>query len=194
MIGHASVTNVGGGLISVKVQRIQNDTAAGHSSFFCWGGACFPAATTESPFFFNLNPGDVDTTLEAKLDPLGHVGQSVVTYCFFDMDNPSDSDCVTFNFNATAVGVDELSGNRALSVAAPNPADNYTVIGYATTAKNVRLVISNLLGAVVKDLPLSDKQNSLVVSTSDLKTGIYIYSLQQESRIIASRKLIVNHR
>ncbi len=193
MIGHASVTNTGSGTISVKVLRTQNDTAAGHSSFFCWNTACFPATTNESPFFLNLNPGDIDTTLEAKLDPLGHAGQSVVTYCFYDMDNPSDSTCVTFNFNATPVGIDEI-GSRALSVAYPNPADNYTVIGYVAGSKNARLVVNNLLGATVKDINLAEKQSSYLLNTSDLRTGVYIYSLWLDGRMVASRKLVVNHR
>ncbi len=194
MSGHATVTNVSGGIIDVKVIRILNDTAAGHSSYFCWYGACYPAATDSAPFTITYFPGDVDTTLEAKLDPRNNTGFSTVTYCYINDANPSDSVCVTYNYDARPVSVGEINGSKALSVAAPNPADAYTVINYSTTSKNVRLVISNLLGAVVKDIPLSDRQNAVVVPTSDLLSGVYSYSLKENGSVIASRKLVINHK
>ena len=101
---------------------------------------------------------------------------------------------MTYNYDARPVSVGEINGSKALSVAAPNPADAYTVINYSTTSKNVRLVISNLLGAVVKDIPLSDRQNAVVVPTSDLLSGVYSYSLKENGSVIASRKLVVNHK
>ncbi|MFM2207240.1 MAG: hypothetical protein RL213_1215 [Bacteroidota bacterium] len=193
MSAHATVTNTSGGSIFTKVKRIQNDTAAGHNSYFCWGGACFPASTAISPFYITLNPGDVDTTLQVKLDPMGHPGVSTVTYCFYDKDNASDSVCITYEFTAQPVSVEELSGSL-LAPASPNPADPYTVIGYQTLSRNAKLVISNLLGAVVREIPLSDRQNSVVVNTEDLNTGVYLYSLQQDGKQTATRKLVVNHK
>ncbi|MFM2136092.1 MAG: hypothetical protein RL021_1492 [Bacteroidota bacterium] len=193
MSGHATVTNVSSGSIFTKVRRIQNDTASGHNSYFCWGGACYPAATTVSPFYLTMNPGDVDTTLEVKLDPMGYSGVSTVTYCFYDKDNVSDSVCITYTFTAQPVSVDELNG-RALAAASPNPADQYTIIGYQTNSKNARLVITNLLGAVVRDVPLSDRQNTVLIDTGDLNTGVYLYSLQADGRLSGTRKLVVNHK
>lgn len=194
MTGHASVTNISGGVIDVKVIRTFNDTAAGHSSYFCWYGACYPSSTDAAPFTITYFPGDVDTTLEAKLDPRGNTGVSSVTYCFINDANPADSVCVTYNFDARPVSVGEINGMKSLSVASPNPADAYTVINYNSTSKNVRLVISNLLGAVVKEMNLSDRQNSVVVPTSDLLSGVYTYSLKENGTIIASRKLVVSHK
>lgn len=193
MSGHATVTNVSSGSIFTKVRRIQNDTASGHNSYFCWGGACYPAATTVSPFYITMNPGDVDTTLEVKLDPMGQPGVSTVTYCFYDKDNVSDSVCITYTFTAQPVSVDELGGKSLVS-ASPNPADQYTVIGYQTTSRNARLVITNLLGAIVRDIPLSDRQNTVLVDTGELNTGVYLYSLQADGRLAGTRKLVVNHK
>jgi hypothetical protein len=192
-IGHARITNTGGGQLDVKVIRTQKDTAAGHDSFFCWGGACFPTTTNESPFSITMNPGDFDSTLEAKLDPRGNAGTSVVTYCFYDTNNPSDSVCITYTYNFTGVGVEEIPLSKALSVASPNPADNFTIISYQSTTRNGKLVIANLLGNIVREIPLNDKQNTLRISTADLGAGIYLYSLQADGKTIVTRKLIVNH-
>ena len=194
MTGHATVTNVSSGIIDVRVERILNDTATGHSSYFCWYGACYPATTDASPFTITYFPGDQDTTLEAKLDPRNNPGVSTVKYCFINDANPADSVCVTYNFDARPVSVGEISGSKALSVASPNPADAYTVINYNTTSKNTRLVISNLLGAVVKEIALSDRQNSVVVPTEDLLSGVYVYSLKENGTVIVSKKLVVSHK
>lgn len=192
-IGHARIVNTGGGQLDVKVVRTQKDTALGQESFFCWGGACYPSTTNESPFALTMNPGDSDSTLEAKLDPRGNTGTSIITYCFYDTNNPSDSVCITYTYNFTGVGVDEIPVAKALSVASPNPADNFTIISYQSNAKNSKLVITNLLGSVVKEILLTEKQNTIQVPTSDLGTGIYLYSLFTEGKAVASRKLIVNH-
>jgi len=41
---------------------------------------------------------------------------------------------------------------------------------------------------------LNDKQSTLVLSTSDLKSGVYFYSLIADGKSVASRKLVVAHR
>jgi hypothetical protein len=194
MSGHASITNISGGIIDVRVVRMLNDTAPGHSSYFCWYGACYPATTDSSPFTITYFPGDVDTTLEAKLDPRNNPGVSTVKYCFINDANPSDSVCVTYTYDARPVSVGEINGAKSLSVASPNPADAYTVINYTTTSKNARLVISNLLGAVVKEIPLSDRQNAVAVPTEDLLSGVYVYSLKENGTVIVSKKLVVSHK
>jgi hypothetical protein len=193
MVGTATATNISSGSMFTKVRRIQNDTAAGHNSFFCWGGACYPASTSVAPFYLTLNPGDVDTTLLVKLDPQGHPGVSTVTYCFYDKDNVTDSVCITYRFTAQPVSVDEISG-RQLSNAYPNPADERTVIGYQTSSKNAKMVLTNLLGSVVREIQLSDRQNSVMIDTRELNSGIYLYSLIQDGKAVGARKLVVNHR
>lgn len=197
MTGHARVTNVGGGTISVKVKRTQVDTASGHSAYFCWTGTCYPANVDISPNFINMNPGDYDTTLLADLNPRTHNGTSTVTYCFYDMDSPNESDsaCITYTFVANGVGINEVSGQRYISNVFPNPADTYTRLAYAIgSGKEARLVITNLLGSVAKEITLTDKQASVSIPTADLKTGIYVCSLLVDGKSSGSKKLIVAHK
>ncbi|MFM7218540.1 MAG: T9SS type A sorting domain-containing protein [Bacteroidota bacterium] len=192
--GHAHVENIGGGLIDLSVVRTQNDTMPGHNSFFCWGGACFPAATSLAPFSLPFNPGDVDTTLEAKVEPRGFAGTSTVGYCFFDASNPSDSVCVIYTYNFTAVGVEELPKSITLANAVPNPADRLTVVSYSTGNSNGRLVITDLLGSTVKEIALKDKQGALVLATAELSNGIYVYTLVADGKPVSSRRLVVSHK
>ena len=195
MTGTARVTNIGGGTIFVKVKRVIVDTAAGHSAYFCWKGTCFPVSTSQSPTYLVMNPGDSDTTLLADLQPGGHGGTSTVTYCFFDMDNEADSSCITFTYRASGVGIDEIGGLKYISNIYPNPADAFARVSYAINGgKDTRMVVTNLLGSVVKELPLTEKQGVALIPTSDLKTGIYICSIVIDGKSYGSKKLIVSHR
>ncbi|HRH64820.1 MAG TPA: T9SS type A sorting domain-containing protein [Bacteroidia bacterium] len=195
MTGTARVTNIGGGTINVKVRRTVVDTAAGHSAYFCWTGTCYPVATSQSPNYVVLNPGDSDTTLLADLNPRGFGGTSTVTYCFFDADNESDSTCITYTYRASGVGVDEIGALRYISNIYPNPADAYARVSYSiNNGKDSRLVISNLLGSLVKEIQLTEKQGVSLIPTSDLKTGIYICSIVIDGKSYGSKKLIVSHR
>lgn len=192
--GHATITNTGSNTLNIRVKRIQNDLATGHTSYFCWGTFCYPSTTNQSTnaSIVYIAPGESDTSFRGYLQPSNNVGSSTVTYVFFDDDNPNDSVAITYYY--TAVGLDEITSAKYLSVASPNPADGYTMISYSNAARNSRLVITNLLGMTVKEIVLNDKQNSIMIPTSDLRPGIYMYSLLQDGRFVASRRLVVTHR
>lgn len=192
MTSHIAISNIGGGTVSLVIERITNDLAPGHSSYFCWGALCYPPTTNVSQQFM-VNPGEGDT-MKAYLNPTGDIGTSHVTYRVYDADNPSDSASFTITYNATTVGVDEISLDKMLSPAMPNPADQYTRLNYNVNSTNSKIVITNLLGGVVKEIPLVDKKNNILVPTADLRSGIYLYSLIVDNRTIGSRKLIVTHR
>ncbi|HNP49596.1 MAG TPA: T9SS type A sorting domain-containing protein [Bacteroidia bacterium] len=195
MTGTCRVTNVGANAIFVKVKRTVVDTASGHVTNFCWNGACYPATTSESPTYVIMNPGDVDTTLLADLNPRGFGGTSTVTYSFYDMDNVSDESLITFTYRASSVGIDEVGALKYISNMYPNPADAVTHVSYAiNSGKEARLVISNLLGSVVKEIAIADKQGVSTIPTSDMKTGIYICSIIIDGKSYGSKKLIVSHR
>jgi hypothetical protein len=192
--GHATVVNVGTGLLDLTVTRTQNDTTPGHNSFYCWGGACFPAATALAPFTIPFFPGESDTTLEAKVDPRGVAGMSTVSYRFFDSGNPTDSVSITYHYTFSTVGVDELIQESSLSTASPNPADRITSITYSTGAGSSKLVITNLLGSLIKEVPIRERQGAIVLGTGEMSNGIYIYTLWTEGRPLASKRLIVSHK
>ena len=73
------------------------------------------------------------------------------------------------------VGVEELSLDKMLSPATQS-SDQYTRLNYNVNSLNSKIVITNLLGGVVREIPLTDKKNTLLMPTSDLRAGIYLYS------------------
>jgi hypothetical protein len=183
--------------ISVKVMRYPN-LAPGHKSYYCWWINCYSDTVDLSPDSAIIAPGSANTdwSFHGKLDPQTFDGVSYVTYCFFDMYNPSDSICLDFTYDfTTGIPTPGVSSTNPLSNASPNPANNLTSINYDLgNRSDARLVIYNVLGSTVKEIKLNGKQGTMVVVTSDLGQGVYYYSLVSGDKIIATKKLVVAHR
>src|SRR5262245_28540586 len=196
----AVLHNISSNTIDVRVDKIDGNMAPSHYSYFCWATQCYNQATTTSPFTTTMAPGDSSIVgtqgFIAYLVPLGVVGNSDVTYCFYDDLNGADSACVTFNYSDIMTGIRELiASGVALTNPLPNPANGFTQIGFnLAPSKSAKLVVYNMLGLAVKEIRLSDKQKLVMLNTSDLKNGVYLYSLLNDDKIVASKKLVVNHK
>jgi hypothetical protein len=198
MQGHAQVQNIGAVTLTVKVTRTINNLANNHVSNFCFAGVCYPSSSNNS-LPVNIDPGAVSdsehVTLRADLNPLNTNGISDVTYCAYDVDNPSDSVCISFHYSADGVSVNELSGNsRFLSNAYPNPANKSSFVSYnLPTVINAQLVISNMLGSELKRILLTDKTGSVELPVNTLPEGVYYYTLINDSKPLISKRLMVSH-
>ena len=76
----------------------------------------------------------------------------------------------------------------------PNPASDNIKIKYdlgGTFSANSQLIIRNLVGAVVKTIPLKPTEKEAIASVSDLSSGIYFYSLSIDGVIQNTKKLII---
>lgn len=193
----AIVTNTNVNPIDVHVMRTVNDTANHHSSYFCWGINCYDTTTSVSFSPETIaGAGGTNSSFIAYLQPNGYNDTSMVTYCFYDDVDQSDSACMTFTYISTPTGIEEyITSGNSLTNAYPNPADNYSKLAYSlVSAKNSKLVLYNVLGSTVKEMKLTNKQNVITIATSELKNGIYFYSLINDGKVISTKKLIVNHR
>ena len=75
----------------------------------------------------------------------------------------------------------------------PNPASNYVRINYITN-NDYRIVISNILGAVVyKTSTIYHYENSTMLNLTDLniQNGIYLVKIFEGNNLKATQKLIV---
>ena len=189
----ATVVNNGANSVYVRVARVSTNMVPGHTTYFCWV-ACYAPVTSVSPDSILLAPGGSTSVFTGDVTPRGIEGNSSVTYCFIDS-NPADSVFVTFNYNfLSTVGINEVATRPIISNAYPNPADGYTGITYnLNSARDAKLVLFNLLGSTVKEFKLTDRQNTLVISTADLQSGVYYYTLIADGKSISSRKLVVSH-
>lgn len=190
--GHATINNVSSSPKDVYVQRMTNVLAPNHNSYFCWV-QCYAAQVSVSPDFFTIQPGgNVDVfrgDLETNLTP----GTSVVTYCFYDGSNIGDSVCVEYVYPTFTGLSDAPAGKNYISKAYPNPASDVTNF-YVNVekSKNAQLKFFNMLGAQVKEIDVNNAKNSVKVNVSDLKAGIYFYSLWVDGKSTTTGKLMVS--
>ena len=193
--GYANVQNVSAVPVDVSVAKIGNNLANGHHSSFCWGIICVDTATLQSPVPETIAPGATNSTFYSDLQPSGMAGTSFVDYRFYVDANPSDFASISFTFDATVTGIAELlASGVVLTNPFPNPAKDYTQMGCNLNgAKNAKIVVYNMLGSVVREIKVADKQNLVTISTADLRSGVYLYSLINNDKVIASKKLLVNH-
>ena len=96
------------------------------------------------------------------------------------------------------VGIDnyELTNNSLkLKKAFPNPSNQRSNIQYETIkSENVSFEITNLLGELILNKNVSSKigLNSILVNTSDLSNGVYLYSISN-GKTRSTKRLIVKH-
>lgn len=94
----------------------------------------------------------------------------------------------TIGIQENSYGVNELSNY-------PNPFLDQTVVHYEISPtikfKKAVLKIIDMLGHEVVSYRLDNKNNNLVVSKNNLKSGIYFYSIEADGIILKTNKLIV---
>ncbi len=193
MEGHATITNNSGSAKDVLVQRTVNNIVAGHVSYFCWF-ECYGENTSLAPDPINIPAGSSTSIFKAYLESNLIPGTSYVKYCFFDMANTSDSVCVDYVFDAST-GISEVPTDRNfISKPYPNPAKESTsfVINLNKGSKGARIKIFNMLGAEVKEVLLTEARNSVKVNISDLKSGVYFYSLWVNNKSTGTGKLMIS--
>jgi hypothetical protein len=75
----------------------------------------------------------------------------------------------------------------------PNPANNFTRVSFTVpTAEDASVTITNLIGEVVRKKAVKSKkgENTVDIDTSDIPSGIYLYSVQTASKKITKRMVI----
>lgn len=189
---HAKLHNTSGASKTVKVKRYKLNVGIFAVNDFCWT-ACYDPSTDVSPFGIAVPAGATDTSFVTHYTHGEDVsGTSTYKFVFYDQANPNDSAFFVINFNIT-VGIDEAKANAVLSNAFPNPASTmfslkYDLNQYVQTAK---IVVYDMLGKVVKEIAIDDKQGTAKVNVEDLNSGVYFYSFYVNDKAIATKKIVV---
>lgn len=191
---HVKIVNISANPISVKVAQDNSGATNGHVSYFCWGVSCYPPTVTVSTNANTIPAGDTNTTFIGYLEPAGHTGISVINYTFFNTADQNDFIDVAFTYDIS-IGIDELSNSVSLSNPSPNPANNLTSISYdLKSIKNGSFILYNVLGSKLNEFKLTERQETLIIPTSQLNSGIYFYSIVADGKLVTTKKLIVAHR
>lgn len=192
---HLGFKNISSVSVPVKIKMHEVSVIQGTTHYFCFGGACYPPGTVESPGSYTVAAGQlIEDQFYADYMPYEIQGTSKVKYTFFNENNMNDSVCVVVNFISGYLGLTEdLLDQIRFSQAFPNPASNSTSFNYSLPAgiNLAKLEVHNLLGSVVKEKIITEPQGKITLSTADLKEGMYFYTLSAEGKSVISGKLII---
>ena len=94
-----SVSNISETPLEVKISRTIISQVDGSENYFCWNYCNLPVTDTSSSSIV-INAGETnDSNLTVHYSPNGYSGETVIQYCAFIDNNPSDSACTYVYFN-----------------------------------------------------------------------------------------------
>lgn len=195
---HVHISNTTSTLKRVTIERFVNYISVGQKEFFCYGattGLCYPPGTPASNGLDTILANSTDVSFKAALSPLGNYGPASIHYRILDTDNPSDSVGVDLAWDITT-SLGENNEIYGLSKPLQNPADAFTVYNYnlKSTDNSDFLIVFNMLGIKMKTMDIPGKTGALVLTTSDLKSGMYMVSYISNGKVKDTSRLVVNHR
>jgi hypothetical protein len=190
----AKIINTAGSAVTVKVIRSNTSIASGHYSYFCLGVNCYTPSIYVSPPLV-IAPGDSELLI-TYADPQGTNGTDQVNYRIYDVaDSANNKVLVDFTYDfATGIKVLNNSAYNYMNCTQSNTESITNVAYNIVDFRDAKLMIRNLLGSVVKEITLADKQGTLRVSTSELPSGIYMYFLLNNDVPVATKKMVISHR
>jgi hypothetical protein len=180
MVAEWPVTNISNASISLKCSRSVISAVAGTSNYFCWG-VCFGETTNVSLISQTILPSDTNHTFYAHYKPLGNPGQTIIRYCFFNVDNPSDQACQNVSFcyeSDCAMEVAEESATK-FELVGSNPLKGLSFINYQMPQgiNEGQLLITNTLGELIEKSTVKGNSGSILLNAQDYSSGIYQFTL-----------------
>lgn len=197
------VHNTSGDTLNIRVAAEVMQLVNGVDYRLCWGPLCYNWTTVDftssdsDALMPALAPDELNGTFYTDYRHDGIEGLSVIEYCWFDNDNPTDETCATLNWCvgpdcSTILGIDEFAPG-AISAVSPNPitkTGKFTFELYKQT-NNAEIIIYNLIGEVVKNINLESKIGFVMINADDFESGLYFYSLVVEGQVAATQKVLI---
>lgn len=183
--------------VTVGLRRYEVDVTSGSQNYFCWNVCYSPTdagvrQTWVAQDALIMETDSVYTNFHAYHRPTGTTGLSVYRYVFYNKTDLNDTISVTITFNASPNSVNELTAAEKLTIY-PNPVANMAHITYKLENNDeAKLELHNMLGSKVKEIKLDATQNKLDLSVRDLNPGVYFYTLVQDNKAIATKRLVVS--
>ena len=191
---HLDVKNISGNSITVKCIKTNLTLPTGAESYFCFAGNCYPATTDTSSsailqagMAFSYANSDLDAH-SGYYNAFGVSGIAKVKYCFYDVNNPSDSTCATITYETNTTAIDDHLSIVKLGDFYPNPASE--VVNFTFNGNLAILKLIDILGNNVKEI-LLNKSGIQKLDLSDMNKGIYFGNFIVNNEVVSIKKLIV---
>jgi hypothetical protein len=140
-----------------------------------------------------LEPGETTDEFSCDYEPQGNEGTTTVSYYFYDERNPDNEIGITVKFVVESSGIEEEAFVSGLT-AYPNPASEQLNLSFKLKEiDDAYVTVHNMLGAVVYQKRLDNRDNLLQLNTSGFQNGVYFYTIHNNNRMVASEKFIISH-
>ncbi|MFM2284633.1 MAG: hypothetical protein RLZZ543_130 [Bacteroidota bacterium] len=192
LASHVSIRNVSGSTKRVLVKSEVINLVSGHTTFFCWE-QCYDNSVTVSPTYIEVLDGDSIDKFHGYVRPNGVPGISTIRYTFYSVNAPADSIQMISTFEASPVGMKDVKSSTSSIVAFPNPANDKITLKYTLNSATAKIEIFNLLGTKVVAMPVYQSEGSISISTDELSSGLYFYTLSEEGKTSKPQRLTIKH-
>ncbi len=192
-VAHVTIFNHNPNSLSVLVKRVVNNLDSAHVSYFCWGPTCYGPFANVALQSDTILSNDSNSTFKGYVDANGADGESHVSYCFYDENQPNDSVCLNFTHHFGALGLDEAFNRVFVSEPYPNPANRFITFSYSLPQghKTYLVRLYDMLGQLVHEQVLQEKIGTLLLPLEGLKAGNYQCSFYADGKFLLGRKCIL---
>lgn len=199
------VTYTGFGSVTLNLKRIELDVTPGTMNSTCWGLCPADVMAGSNPVWdygasfippVTINSGDTTESLQAHHKPLQIEGCSRYRYSLYDVNNATDTVYVDVRFIHTNSGVcdlstEEITSNNEIRMY-PNPVSSNLKFSFEDNHNITSLVVVDMLGKTMKTIKTSNASGVKNVDVSDLNKGFYFVKVMTGSKVIESKKLMIN--
>jgi hypothetical protein len=189
------IHNTTSSTIAVRCQRDEVSVVTGSMSALCWVicsadylAGSVPSLTAPGGSA-NILPGDSLNLFVLHYKPQGNAGNSLFKVTFYNPSVAADTAVLFVEFDA-ALSVSESAMNPVSINAYPNPANNSINIAVDNFNDKATLKIVDALGITVKTAQVNGDAN-LKFNTTDLRAGVYFYSLISNNKTILTRRIVI---
>ncbi len=196
MVFEVQVTNNSTNSLDVLVKKVENYLLEGTVNTFCWAGQCYGPDTYVSPNSETIEAGETTPpgAFSGDYNPGTIIGQSSISYVFFDQNNVNDSVMVTVLFTCNTTGIKtNFEPEYSISEPYPNPASQFVKFDFDLMKEgNATLKIYSLVGSLVEEIKIIENSGTIQVDTDKYQEGFYFYTFTAEGKDLTTGKFIVN--
>ncbi len=188
------IKNISKKPIRLAIKSFSSEGNIDASFQVCIHGKCWDYITDMAAI--ELAPGQLTEELSIKFRAGYENNSQDLTLNFYNVDNPGETLLHTFRFSVKdhfSNGTFFSKEGLKVSNAYPNPVSSFATIDYNMTPTNTSasVVIHDLLGNKMMEIPLEKSEISLKVPADALENGIYFYSLHINGNRVATKKMVV---
>lgn len=182
--------------LQLQIKRLSSQLGTSQASYFCWGDDCNSEVTSSFSSSKTIEAGGLNSNLVSVLETGLVEATSSVKYLIYNVNNPADSlvheiSYVIEDQNSKKI----LFHNKDIQISNiyPNPVTNSAFFNYTLSSKkkNAKIIIHNVLGSIIAEYDLPSYESRIKITTSELNSGVYFYTLKVDNDNLITKKLVV---